>query len=65
MALAKQDNVKVIFVSPQFSNASASVIAGQIGGQVVSVDTIPENYLENMYKVSNIFAETLKEDNNG
>lgn len=65
VTLAKQDNVKVIFVSSQFSNASASVIASQIGGQVVSVDTIPENYLENMYRVSNIFAETLKEDKKG
>ncbi|KAF5073604.1 High-affinity zinc uptake system binding-protein ZnuA [anaerobic digester metagenome] len=64
VTLAKKDNVTVIFVSPQFSNASASVIADQIGGHVVSIDTMPENYLDNMYRVSGIFAETVT-DNKG
>lgn len=55
--LAGQDNVKVIFVAPQFSNESAQTIANQIGGQVVSIDPMAENYIENMYKITQVISK--------
>ena len=49
---AKKLNIKVIFVSPQFSTKSAEVIAREIGGRTVFVDSLAQNYIENMYAVA-------------
>lgn len=57
--LAKEKNVKVIFVQAQFSTRSAEVLAQEIGGEVVTVDSLAENYIQNMDKVSDIFAKNL------
>ena len=56
---AKEKNVTVIFVQAQFSTQSAVAIAEEIGGEVVSVDPLAENYIENMDNVSEIFARNL------
>jgi len=53
---AKQKNIKVIFVSPQFNQKSAEVIANEIQGKVVSVDPLAEDYLENMRKIAKAFT---------
>ncbi|KPK47214.1 MAG: hypothetical protein AMJ77_03845 [Dehalococcoidia bacterium SM23_28_2] len=45
---AKEHNIKVIFVSPQFNPQSAKVIAGEIGGSVVSIDPLARDYVENL-----------------
>lgn len=55
---ARNDNIKVIFVTPQFSTSNAQVIANEIGGKVVTVDDLSENYLENMKKVAGAFASS-------
>jgi zinc transport system substrate-binding protein len=55
---AKKENISVIFVSPEFSSSNAKVIADEIGGKVVVVDPLSENYLENMKKVAEAFANT-------
>ena len=55
---AKKENISVIFVSPEFSSNNAKVIADEIGGKVVVVDPLSENYLENMKKVAEAFANT-------
>lgn len=57
--LAKEKNVKVIFVQPQFSTRSAEVLAKEIGGEVVAVDPLAKNYIENMDNVTDIFARNL------
>jgi len=57
---AKEEKVKVIFASPQFSAKSAKVIAQAIGGQVVFVDPLAHGYLENIGRVGKILAESLK-----
>ena len=49
---AKKLNIKVIFVSPQFSTKSAEVVAREIGGRTASVDFLAQNYIENMYTVA-------------
>jgi zinc transport system substrate-binding protein len=54
---AHKENIKVIFVTPQFSTRSAQVIANEIGGRVVVVDDLNTNYLENMQKVAEAFSQ--------
>ncbi len=57
--LAKEKNVKVIFVQANFSTRSAEVLAKEIGGEVVAVDPLAKDYVANMDKVSDIFARNL------
>jgi len=57
--LAKEKNVKVIFVQAQFSTRSADVLAQEIGGEVVAVDPLAKDYIANMDNVSDIFARNL------
>ena len=45
---AKRAGVKLIFVQPQFSSRSAEAVARQIGGAVVSMDPLAENYIDNL-----------------
>jgi len=53
---ARRENIKVIFVSPEFSTSNAQVIASEIGGKVVVIDPISNDYLKNMQNVSEAFA---------
>ncbi|HHV24539.1 MAG: zinc ABC transporter substrate-binding protein [Methanosarcina sp.] len=57
--LAKEKQVKVIFVQPQFSTRSAQAVAKEIGGEVVAVDPLAKDYIANLDKVSDIFARNL------
>lgn len=45
---ARGEGVKVIFVQPQFSRKAARSIARAIGGVVVALDPLAEDYIENM-----------------
>ncbi len=56
---AKENNIKVIFVQPQFSTKSAEMIAKEIGGSVVAADPLPQDYITNLRTVSNTFAQGL------
>lgn len=55
---ARRENIKVIFVSPEFSTSNAKVIANEIDGKVVVVDPLSKDYLKNMQKVAEAFAVT-------
>lgn len=57
--LAKEKNVKVIFIQPQTSTQSAQAVAEEIGGEVVAVDPLAKDYIANMDNVSDIFARNL------
>ncbi len=48
IAKAKAENVRVIFVQPQFSTQAARTIADEIGGVVVPIDDLAEDYVANM-----------------
>jgi len=54
---ARENNITVIFASPQFSTKTAEVIANEIGGEVVLINPLERNYLENMRKVAKAFAK--------
>jgi zinc transport system substrate-binding protein len=53
---AKRLDIKVIFVQPQFSRSSAEMVAREIGGRVVAIDPLAEDYIENMRKVAAAFS---------
>jgi len=54
---ARENNITVIFASPQFSTKTADVIAKEINGKVVLISPLEKNYLENMRKVTEAFVE--------
>lgn len=56
---AKNENIKVIFISPQFSRKSAETIASEIGGQVVILDDLNRNYLQNLNTIKYAFKKAL------
>ncbi|NLD57134.1 MAG: zinc ABC transporter solute-binding protein [Methanomicrobiales archaeon] len=53
---AKDEKITVIFASPESSSKSAAVIAEEIGGSVVLVSGLEEDYIGNLAKVSQAFA---------
>ena len=50
--LARERDIRVIFVQPEFSRTSAERVADAIGGAVVEVAPLKPDYLENMYEIA-------------
>ncbi|MCK9152471.1 metal ABC transporter solute-binding protein, Zn/Mn family [Methanobacterium alcaliphilum] len=59
IAMAKENDIKVIFISPQISRKNADTIARDIGADVVVIDPLSSNYMENMENL----LKTLKNQN--
>ncbi len=57
---ARQKNMRVIFVQPQFDRRTARKIADAINGVVVSVDPLAREYISSLNRITERFAETLK-----
>ena len=57
---ARERDIKVIFVQPQFSSESAKTIAKSIGGQIAFVDPLAANWANNLREVANKFKAALK-----
>ena len=57
---AREKNIKVIFVQPQFSAKSAKLVAKEINGEVALVDPLAENWSANLREVANKFKSALK-----
>lgn len=60
IAMGKKTGAKVVFVQPQFSEKSASVIAKQIGAKVVRLDPLAENWSDNLRNAAQAFSNALK-----
>ncbi|MFM6356418.1 MAG: metal ABC transporter solute-binding protein, Zn/Mn family, partial [Planktothrix sp.] len=56
---AKQENIKIIFTQPEFSPRSAETIAEEIGGKVVMISDLDENWSDNLLKVSETLSQNL------
>lgn len=50
---AKEENIKVIFISPGFSSKAAEIITKEIGGKTEVIDPLAENYIENLKITAN------------
>jgi zinc transport system substrate-binding protein len=57
---ARENNIKVVFVQPQFSTKSAELVAREIGGQVAFVDPLAEDWMANLREVASKFQSALK-----
>jgi len=57
---AKAENIRVIFIQPEFSTQIARYIANEIGGQVTLISNLAENWLDNLRQVALTFEKTLK-----
>lgn len=57
---AKEEGINVVFVSPQFSQKSAQLIAKEIKGKTLVIDPLSEKWKDNMLNVAKIFATELK-----
>jgi len=57
---AKKENIGVIFVQPQYSPKTARAVADAIGGRLVEVDPLAEDYIPNLEKIVNDLIEGLK-----
>jgi zinc transport system substrate-binding protein len=58
--LAKNEEVRVIFVQPQFSKSSAMRIAEEIGGVVLAIDPLARDYIANLKRVADTVREALQ-----
>jgi len=56
---ARAEGIKVIFAQPEFSTTDAETIAQEIGGRVLLVSPLSEDWLANMRSVAAAFAEAL------
>ena len=57
---AQKEQIRVIFVQPQFDKRQAGRVAQAIDGAVIAVDPLAANYVENLRRVGHEFAQVLK-----
>lgn len=57
---ARAENIRVIFVQPQFSAKSARLIAREIGGQVAFVDPLAEDWVANLREAADKLKAALR-----
>jgi zinc transport system substrate-binding protein len=56
---AKEQDIRVVFVSPQYSTKSAEVIAREIGGKVVIIDPLAKDFIENMRAIESAMKQAM------
>jgi zinc transport system substrate-binding protein len=57
---AKEHNIKVIFVEPQFDPTKAETIADEIGGTVVMIDPLAEDYADNLITIKEALIQAME-----
>jgi len=57
--LAREEEIRVIFIQPGFDSTSVEAIAEEIDAQIAEVDPLARNWLENLNTVSETFAAAL------
>lgn len=57
---AREHGIRVVFVQPQFSAKSAEMISHEIGGHVVHVDPMAENWAGNLREVARKFVTAVR-----
>ena len=56
---AKEENIRVIFVQPQFDTKSGAAVAAAISGRVVPLDPLAEDIIGNLLLMGDSIAEAL------
>jgi zinc transport system substrate-binding protein len=57
---ARELDIRVIFVSPEYSTKSAEVIAGEIGGKVVIIDPLAKDFIDNMHAIESAMKQAMQ-----
>lgn len=57
---AKARDIKVVFVSPQYSTKSAESVAQEIGGQVVIIDPLAKDFISNMRAIESAMRQAMQ-----
>ncbi len=57
---AREHDIQVIFVEPQFDPDSAETIADEISGEVVLIDPLAEDYIVNMVKIKTALIDAME-----
>jgi len=57
---AIRENIKVVFVQPQFDKRSAAQVARAIGGVVIAIDPLAADYVDNLRRAGREFARALQ-----
>ncbi len=56
---AKAEGIQVVFAQPEFSTTDAETIAKEIGGEVLLISPLAPDWLANMRRVAQTFADVL------
>lgn len=56
---ARERHIRIVFVQPQFSRTGAEAIAEAIGGVVVPLDPLAEDYLKNLREMARKIIDAL------
>jgi len=57
---AREENIRVVFAQPEFRTSDAETIAKEIGGEVLLISPLAPDWLENMRRVAETFAQVLE-----
>jgi zinc transport system substrate-binding protein len=57
---AKENDIRIIFASPEFNTRSAETIASEIEGEVILISPLAEDWMENMRTITNSLSEILQ-----
>lgn len=57
---AKEDNVSIVFVQPEFSQNSAKAIAEAINGAVISLSPLNPDYINNLKHIAQALNESFR-----
>jgi len=57
---AREHDIRVVFLSPQYPTRGAEVIADEIGGRVVLLDPLAKDFIVNMHLVAAAIREAMQ-----
>ncbi len=57
---ARENDIRAVFVSPQFSTSSAATIAAEIGVFVIYIDPLAEDWNSNLRNVAELLSGTVE-----
>lgn len=60
IAFAKKNDIKVVFIEPQFAQKAAKTIADSIGGEVVTIDPLQEDWPAGMEAIATALNKALR-----
>lgn len=60
ITFAKKNDIKVVFIEPQFAQKAAKTIADSIGGEVVTIDPLQEDWPAGMEAIATALHKALR-----